>query len=279
MLCKDIQILYLRNCVTYLMGGYACGMMHSQQLGETENMENDAGSLLHHTVSRTLGIEIIDGEWATETAQTLEEIQSRFNVSRTVAREASRQLEAMGLIRTRRRLGLIAQSSEHWSVLDTQLIDWRLHSRDREAQIYSLTQLRLAVEPAAAESAARFASIHTRAQLLPLASEMRRTGEAGLLTEFLDHDIEFHSLLLRSCGNELFAALADIVAVVLQGRTELGLMPSQPKPEALAGHEEVAQAVFRGDPEGARLAMEGILHEVREAFSQAEQARVASVTR
>ena len=132
------------------------------------------------------------------------------------------------------------------------------------------------MEPAAAESAAKFASIHTRAQLLPLASEMRRTGEAGELNEFLQYDIQFHSLLLKSCGNELFAALSDLVSVVLQGRTELGLMPAQPKPEALDGHEAVAQAVFRGDAEGAREAMMLILDEVRLAFSDAEAARSAA---
>lgn len=229
----------------------------------------------HHAIARELGIEIIDGEWADGHSRTLEDVQSRFNVSRTVAREVSRQLEAMGLVRTRRRLGLVAQPIGEWSTLDPTLIDWRLHSAQREDQIYSLTQLRLAVEPAAAESAARFASVHIRASLLPLAAEMRRTGEAGQLQEFLKHDIEFHATLLKNCGNELFAALSDLVAVVLQGRTELGLMPAQPKPEALDGHEAVAEAVFRGDPAGARAAMEGILQEVREAFREAEEARLA----
>lgn len=236
----------------------------------------DSGTpLRHHAIARELGIDVIDGRWAVGQSHTLEEVQARFGVSRTVAREVSRQLEAMGLIRTRRRLGLVAQPIADWNVLDSQLIDWRLHSSNREEQIYSLTQLRLAVEPAAAESAARFASIHTRASLLPLASEMRRTGEAGQLHEFMKYDIEFHATLLKSCGNELFAALSDLVAVVLQGRTELGLMPAQPKPEALAGHEAVAEAVFRGDAAGARSAMEGILQEVREAFHEAEQARLA----
>lgn len=229
----------------------------------------------HHAIARELGIEIIDGVWATTQNRTLEDIQSRFEVSRTVAREVSRHLEAMGLVRTRRRLGLVAQPISEWSALDPTLIDWRLHSTQREDQIYSLTQLRLAVEPAAAESAARFASIHVRASLLPLASEMRRTGEAGELQEFLKQDIEFHATLLKNCGNELFAALSNLVAVVLQGRTELGLMPAQPKPEALDGHEAVAEAVFRGDAEAARTAMEGILQEVRETFREAEEARLA----
>ena len=231
--------------------------------------------LRHHGIARELGIEIIDGAWAVGHCRTLEEIQSGFNVSRTVAREVSRQLEAMGLVRTRRRLGLVAQPISEWTALDPTLIDWRLHSSQREDQIYSLTQLRLAVEPAAAESGARFATIHTRASLLPLAFEMRRTGEAGELFEFLKYDIEFHATLLKNCGNELFASLSGLVAVVLEGRTGQGLMPLQPKPEALDGHEAVAEAVFRGDPAGARAAMEGILQEVREAFWEAEEARIA----
>ena len=94
-------------------------------------------------------------------------------------------------------------------------------------------------KPAAAESAARFASIHTRASLLPLAFEMRRTGEAGELFEFLKYDIEFHATLLKNCGNELFASLSGLVAVVLEGRTGQGLMPLQPKPEALDGECQV----------------------------------------
>ena len=231
---------------------------------------DDTNEPLHQAISRKIGIEIIDGEWPAGTSLTLEEIQQRFAVSRTVAREVSRQLESKGLVDIRRRLGLTAQPMDLWNVLDTQLIDWRLHSSKREEQIYSLTQLRLAVEPAAAESAAKLAPIQVRAQLLPLAAEMRRTGEAGNLQEFMNYDIEFHSSLLTMCGNELFAALADLVAVVLQGRTELGLMPEKPKKLALDGHEEVADAVFRGDAPRARAAMETILGEVRETFSEAE---------
>ena len=231
-------------------------------------MDGDtAAPLLHQAASRELGIEIIDGVWPVGTSRTLEELQTRFSVSRTVAREMARQLESLGLVRTRRRLGLVAQGIEAWNALDTLLIDWRLHSARREDQLRSLTQLRLAVEPAAAEGAARSASIHTRARLLPLAAEMRRTGEAGDLEEFMRHDIEFHRLILTESGNELFAAMGDLIAVVLQGRTEAGLMPEHPRPEAIDGHEEVAQAVFRGEPERARAAMQAILDEVRAAVA------------
>lgn len=227
--------------------------------------DDQAAPLLHQAASRVLGIEIIDGVWPVGTSRTLDDLQTRFGVSRTVAREIARQLETLGLVVTRRRHGLLAQPLEAWNALDTQLIDWRLHSARREDQLRSLTQLRLAVEPAAAEGAARSASIHTRARLLPLAAELRRTGEAGDLEEFMRHDIEFHRLILRESGNELFAAMGELVAVVLQGRTETGLMPEHPRPEAIDGHEAVAEAVFRGEPARAREAMQAILDEVRSA--------------
>lgn len=224
--------------------------------------------LMHHGVARELGTEIIEGRWPVEEARTLEEIQERFGVSRTVAREASRLLEAMGLVNTMRRRGIVALPASEWHVLDTTLIDWRLHSDRRREQLTSLTQLRLAVEPAAVHGMARSASIHDRALLLPLAAELRRTGEAGLAAEFLQLDIEFHRLILTNSGNELFAALSAQVASVLAGRSEFGLMPTRPKPEALDAHEAVAEAVFRGDAAAAKDAMQVILDEVDETLGE-----------
>lgn len=227
----------------------------------------EAGSgPLRHDISRELGIEIIEGTWTTDQVITLEEMQHRFGVSRTVAREVTRSLESKGMVTSRRSIGISPQPAEAWKVLDAELIDWRLKSRRRGEQLSSLTQLRMAVEPAAAMGMATHDSVHVRASLLPVAAEMRRTGEAGNLEEYLEHDIEFHRLVLRSSGNELFAEMADLVAVVLRGRTEAGLMPERPAEESIAAHEEVAREMFRGDPEGAHRSMERVIQEVRGAI-------------
>lgn len=228
---------------------------------------DDGAPLLHKGVARDLGITIIDGAWAVEEVMTLEQIQHRFGISRTVAREVVRQLEGLGLVASKRRVGVQVQPRELWKVLSPTLIDWRLRSTDRVNQLRSLSQLRQVVEPAAAAGAAVHASVETRALLPPLAAAMRREGEAGRLQEFLELDIRLHRTLLASSGNELFAALGDVVEVVLRGRTELDLMPAQPAPAALEGHEAVAEAVWRGDPVAARDAMAGIISEVQEAFS------------
>lgn len=197
---------------------------------------------------------------------TLDKIQQQFSVSRTVARETMRLLEALGLVTSRRRVGIIVQPKGSWHVFDPRVIWWRLSGDDRDAQLRTLTELRIAVEPIAAAAAARAASAAERAQARKLAADMRRTGESGDLDTFLELDIAFHALLLRAGGNEMFAALTEVVSVVLRGRTTLGLMPHHPEPEALDLHEAVASAVADGRSADAESYMRELVGEVRDAM-------------
>lgn len=228
--------------------------------------------LLHHQISKELGTEIIDGLWAAHTARRLEDLQTRFTVSRTVAREVSRQLESMGLVQSRRGLGLVARPMTEWRMLDPELILWRLNSTHHLQQLHSLTQLRLVVEPLAAELTAAVAPIHTRVKLLPLAKKLCIAGEAGDRDEFMKLDIEFHRLLFESSGNELVAALSPLIVVVLQSRAGLGGLPLNLTPSALAAHMAIAEAVFNGDGDGARDAMQIIIDEVRAALRDPQPA-------
>ena len=237
-------------------------------MAETDN----GGELLQDAVSRTLAIEMLDGVWQAGESLTLEDVQHRFGISRTVAREVAKTLESMDAVLVKRRVGLVARPFSEWQALNHQVIEWRLHSTQREQQLSSLTELRLAVEPAAAASAARLASIDVKAKFPVYAAQMRRIAEAhdegsAGLSEFHDLDVEFHTLILRESGNELFAALSDTIATVLRGRVELGKYPMKPKPAALDAHDAVADAIAQGDPEGARKAMLDIVDEVARALN------------
>jgi DNA-binding FadR family transcriptional regulator len=174
--------------------------------------------------------------------------------------------ESVNLVYSRRRVGIVVQERGLWNVYDPKLVRWRLASDRREIQYSSLTELRIAVEPIAAAGAARRASAAERAKRVALGAELRRLGEAGDLEAFLAVDIEFHRLLLHSCGNEMFAALDGMVAEVLTSRTQQGLMPFKPRNEALQAHEDVAAAVARGDAVMAETAVHHILNEVRNAM-------------
>jgi len=83
----------------------------------------------------------------------------------------------------------------------------------------------------------------------------QRDGEQ----DFLALDIEFHRLVLASSGNEMFVKLHELVAALLTGRHDYGLMPHHPRREALELHADVAQAIQRHDGERARASMVSIM--------------------
>ncbi|HJE61034.1 MAG TPA: FCD domain-containing protein [Nocardiopsis listeri] len=221
---------------------------------------------LHNRVLAVLGPAIAAGEYACGHTFTLSGLEEGFGVSRTVAREAVRVLESMGLVISRPRTGIRVRPQRDWSVFDPQLIRWRLAGDARMDQLRSLNELRAAVEPGAAALAAERGPADERAQLVVLAEQMTLTGRAGRLDTFMDLDVTFHRRILELSGNEMLAGLSDVVTEVLVGRTSYDLMPHQPRPEALRLHTAVAQAIRDGLPDVAEAAMRAIVTEVADAL-------------
>jgi len=170
----------------------------------------------------------------------------------------------MNMVTAKRRVGVTVVERAAWNVFDPQIIRWRLDGPDRLAQLRSLSELRSAVEPVAAELAAQRARPEHCAALTEAVVQMSSTGRAGELEVYLVHDIAFHRALLQASGNEMFASLTDVVAEVLAGRTRHNLMPEHPDARAVRLHLEVAHAVQANDPIRARTAMTEILSEASE---------------
>ncbi|WP_080796527.1 FadR/GntR family transcriptional regulator [Corynebacterium pacaense] len=236
---------------------------------EKKSTPNAAKPLLDHVLEE-LGQEIVSGAIGAGDTFKLLDISERFSISRTVAREAMRALEQLGLVSSSRRIGITVLPPERWAVFDRSIIRWRLNDEgQREGQLQSLTELRIAIEPIAARSVALHASKEERARLQTLAREMRELGDAGMgaSPRFLEADISFHELILRYAHNEMFAALAPSIGAVLEGRTNLGLQPDVPEALALDSHEKLAKAIMERDADAAEEASRGILNEVRDALS------------
>ncbi|TFC05973.1 FadR family transcriptional regulator [Cryobacterium adonitolivorans] len=214
---------------------------------------------LHTRVTEDVGRSIVDGTVPAGTVLLSDEIERRQGVSRSVIREAIRVLGSMGLVESVKRVGIRVLPPASWNAYDPTIIRWRLLGPGKGEQLRSLTELRSAVEPMAAELAARHAAASVSADLLDVAELMRTAGDTGDLTQFLELDIRFHRLVLRGSGNEMFAKLDGAVAAVLSGRTDLGLMPDHPHENTLQLHAEVAEAISGAQPQKAREAMELIM--------------------
>lgn len=224
---------------------------------------------LSHSVMDTVGVEIVSGQLAPGEGFTLQDLTERFGVSRTVARETMRALEELSLVAASPRIGITVLPAGQWKVFSPRVIEWRLQSGQHDAQLRSLTELRAAVEPAAAHHAATRATPGERLRFTELAATLRRLGEAGEghLEEFLRADIEFHTLLLQASGNEMFAALGETIGEVLVGRTHLGLQPAHPEPDILDRHDAMARAIVDGDAVAAESHARALVHEVSDALA------------
>ncbi len=214
---------------------------------------------LHATTVDRLGLAVCRGEMASGSIVRIDELEERFGVSRSVVREALRVLASMGMVASRRRVGVQVRPATEWNLYDPQVIRWRLASHGRVAQLRSLSELRTAVEPQAAALAATRAPLASASELMGLSGKLWEAGRSGDTDLFLRLDIQFHRLVLSSSGNEMFGMLDSLVAEVLTGRTHYGLMPQHPHEEALQMHVDVASAIQRGDSSDAHAAMLAIM--------------------
>ncbi|MFI8632973.1 FadR/GntR family transcriptional regulator [Microbacterium sp. NPDC077663] len=202
----------------------------------------------HAHIVETLGRRIVGGELAPGTGLTLAGLEESFAASRTVVREAVRVLEAHGLLTSRRRVGLVVRPRGEWDALNADIIEWSLDGPNRRDVIIELTELRVAVEPVAARLAAERASATERDELLRWATKLSDLGSQGLgdSDEYLEADIAYHRLLLRTSGNPLFLQLSDPIAEILRGRAVRGLTPGMPRVGTLEAHLATAQAIHDG---------------------------------
>ncbi|WP_110588591.1 FadR/GntR family transcriptional regulator [Microbacterium suaedae] len=208
---------------------------------------------IHSDVTSDLGARIAAGEIPPGSVFTLAQLESDYEASRTVVREAVRVLESLGLVASRRRVGITVRPRDAWDAFSPQLISWNLQGPFRQQQLEALMELRVAVEPTAARLAALRATPAQRAELRRLARLLRTLGDEGrgASDDFLEVDVAFHDLLLEASGNPQLIALRAPVREVLTGRSRLGLTPSVPAAGTLEEHESVAAAISEGDGEKA----------------------------
>ena len=204
--------------------------------------ESAEGPLLTKVLDE-LGGEIVSGTMAPGERFTLQDLSSRFGISRTVAREAMRALEQLGLVSSSRRVGIKVLPEEHWAVFDQAVIRWRLSSEAHRATNATKEQAQ---------------------ELKALAEQLMELSEAGQgnTDAFLEADKRFHTLILECSGNEMFSTLTLPILYVLEGRTRYGIMPNDPHLDAMAYHLKVAEAIQSGDSTGAENASWSLLRGV-----------------
>ncbi|MCX5078505.1 FCD domain-containing protein [Streptomyces sp. NBC_00424] len=207
----------------------------------------------------------------------LEDIQERYGVSRTVAREAVRVLEAKQVVASRPRIGITVRPVDEWNLYDPQVIGWRLGTARREEVLCELAQLRAAVEPAAARLAALSDATEARSQLSATVKAMRKAAIRGDIERFIKADADFHRALLRASGNRMFTQLAKVTEGLLVARHAHSLMPHVIDETAVRRHQQVADEIAAGRSDEAarvmKLIVEAACREVEELLDGGDSAQ------
>jgi DNA-binding FadR family transcriptional regulator len=222
---------------------------------------------LHNRLLDEWGMAVVSGDTAEGSRLPEPAADGGTAPSRTVTREVTRVLESMGLVNVKRKAGATANPIDMWNIFDPQVIRWRMRGPYRICALHELSQLRAAVEPMAARLAAENATSEHWADLTRAAIDMVAHSDHADESEYLAADILFHRTLLNASGNRMFAALGDVIASTLTGRTQHELMPKVADQTALNWHTEVAALIRKGDGEGAQAAMCQIVDESDRSIS------------
>jgi DNA-binding FadR family transcriptional regulator len=210
----------------------------------------------HDQIAATLGMEILRGVHRPGTNMPSEpELIARFQVSRTVMREVMKTLAAKGFVVSRTRVGTRVLDPVNWNYFDADVLAWRVRLGLDDEFRSSLTEIRRAIEPAAAALAAQR---RTSADLVTLrrhVAAMNREGHTRL--SFAQADLEFHLAIGAASGNPLMRSIASVIEAALVASFSQSSPVDDPGGLAntVRSHEAIVDAIEARDERAAANAM------------------------
>jgi DNA-binding FadR family transcriptional regulator len=226
----------------------------------------------HQAIAAALGSEILSGARKPGSRlPTAPEMFERFGVSRVVVREVIRTIAAKGMVTSKPRIGTIVSEPFNWSWLDPQVLEWRGNIGLDQAFLTQLTQIRLALEPAAASIAAEN---RTQQDIATMRTALKAMYEAGDdHQKFSKADCEFHNAIVAATHNPFFYSSISATGVTL-----FRFLSWIPAGSAANGkfhnhssemHGKILEAIALQDQVGAAHAMVCVINEsVKDASSQ-----------
>jgi DNA-binding FadR family transcriptional regulator len=205
------------------------------------------------TIARTLGIAIVTGQHEPGTILPSEvELAEQFHVSRSAIRESMRMLTAKGLVESRPKAGTRVRERNEWHLLDPLLLAWMFEGVPPRKFVQSLFQLRMIVEPAAAELAATSRSTQQLSRMGHALEEMARHGLTS--EEGQRADQQFHAIILEATDNELLVSLSASISAAVRWTTFFKYRSTRHFNDPMPLHRRLFEAIANADAAAARQA-------------------------
>jgi DNA-binding FadR family transcriptional regulator len=234
---------------------------------ELNKVRASLGLNLTHGLLDALGRAIVTGKYDGKRFPTEADLSAEHGVSRPVTREALKMLAAKGLLSARPQQGTVVQPTSSWNLFDADVLRWLGECKFTLPLLRSFNELRLAVEPMAAQLATRHATVAGKAMIA--AGYVRMEAAERGDDDALAANIAFHVAIMRACGNPFFAQLEELVAAAL--RTSFRFIDRSKGPSAsLPAHKAVLDAIEAGEDGLAGGAIRSIVEDLMNLIRDAE---------
>ncbi len=206
-----------------------------------------------------------------EKLPTEAEIMVRFDVSRTVVREALSRLQASSLVETRHGIGtfvLAPHDSGNFKITaeDFATVD----------DVIAVLELRISLETEAAGLAAQR---RTDENLQAMETALQAfQASIDIDSDAVPPDFQFHMEVARSTGNRHFTDLMTYLGTMIIPRTRVNTTQNAPEgrlnylQRVNSEHESIYNAIRNQDAEAARAAMRTHLSNSRERLRKGKNA-------
>ncbi len=206
-----------------------------------------------------------------EKLPTEADIMARFDVSRTVVREALSKLQASSLVETRHGIGTFVLAAH-----DAGNFKINAENFATVDDVIAILELRISLETEAAGLAAQR---RTTENLQAMSTALQAFEDAiNLDSDGVPPDFQFHMEIARSTGNRHFADLMTYLGTMIIPRTRVNTTQNAPEgrlkylQRVHAEHDSIYSAIKNQDAEAARAAMRTHLSNSRERLRKGKNA-------
>lgn len=227
---------------------------------------------LREQVVDEIGNEIVSGRLKPGDFLPSEDVLlGRYDVSRTVLREALNVLAGKGILDARPKRGTRVRPRHEWSQLDPVVLGWQRGVQpDTAAEDGrdALMEVRRIVEPGAAALAAQRGTDVDFEAIRDAYAAMEQAGDSA--ETFMEADLAFHTACLFAAKNDLLAPVAHAIRSEMMASLRItNRDPEANRTIALPLHKAILDAILAHDPEAAAAAMKRHLDDTEQRRSAA----------
>lgn len=203
--------------------------------------------LLHVTVQETLKSYIeSNGLRAGDPLPPEAVLAQQLGVGRNSVREAIKALESLGILETRRGIGVFVAEFSFQPLLDNLAYGLRDELRDVE----ELREIRRVLETGLVDKTIAMISDDDLAELREVTARMKSRAERN--ESFAAEDQQFHQLLFRCQNNQMLSALIDIFWIAFTKASNFTNLENPNPLNTWRDHHEIVEAIAAKDVERAR---------------------------